>query len=141
MTDATTCDLLIRNALLFDGSGAAARTGDLAVTGDRIAALGDLQNWHARGSIEEAIRRMTSLPAERFGLTGRGRLKQNYAADLVLFDPATIKDRATFEAPTRPSDGIVAVWVNGRAAWRDGRATSTRAGRALRRQQMQSAII
>jgi N-acyl-D-amino-acid deacylase len=91
--------------------------------------------------IEEAIRRMTSLPAERFGLTARGRLKQGYVADLVLFDPKTIKDRATFEAPMQASDGVIAVWVNGKAAWRDARATSIRSGRALRRQQMQSAII
>jgi N-acyl-D-amino-acid deacylase len=91
--------------------------------------------------MEEAIRRMTSLPAERFGLTARGRLKQGYVADLVLFDPATIKDRATFESPMQVSDGVVAVWVNGKGAWRDGSATSIRAGRALRRQHMQSAII
>ena len=87
--------------------------------------------------IEEAVRRMTSLPAERFGLTGRGRLKQNYAADLVLFDPKTVKDRATFEDPKQFSIGIAAVWVNGKSVWRDGKATSARPGRALRRQQMQ----
>jgi N-acyl-D-amino-acid deacylase len=90
--------------------------------------------------MQEAIRRMTSLPAERFGLTGRGRLKQSYAADLVLFDPETVKDRATFENPKQVSAGIIAVWVNGELAWRDGRSTGTRAGRALRRQQMQTAL-
>jgi N-acyl-D-amino-acid deacylase len=90
--------------------------------------------------MEEAIRRMTSLPAERFGLTGRGRLKQNYAADLVLFDPSTVKDRATFEDPKQASQGIVAVWVNGRSVWRDGASTGARPGRALRRQQMQIAL-
>jgi N-acyl-D-amino-acid deacylase len=90
--------------------------------------------------MEEAIRRMTSLPAERFGLTGRGRLKQNYAADLVLFDPHSVKDRATFENPKQVSAGIVAVWVNGRAAWRAGKSTGARAGRALRRQDMQTAL-
>ena len=90
--------------------------------------------------MEEAIRRMTSLPAERFGLTGRGRLKQNYAADLVLFDPSTVKDRATFEDPKQVSAGIVAVWVNGKSVWRDGKSTGARPGRALRRQQMQIAL-
>jgi N-acyl-D-amino-acid deacylase len=90
--------------------------------------------------MEEAIRRMTSLPAERFGLTGRGRLKQNYAADLVLFDPRTVKDRATFEDPKQVSDGVVAVWVNGESVWRDGAATMARPGRALRRQDMQTAL-
>lgn len=91
-------------------------------------------------SMEEAIRRMTSLPAERFGLTGRGRLKQNYAADLVLFDPHTVKDRATFENPKQVSAGIVAVWVNGKAVWRADKSTGARAGRALRRQDMQTAL-
>lgn len=86
--------------------------------------------------MQEAVRRMTSLPAERFGLTGRGRLKQNYAADLVLFDPKTVKDRATFEDPKQFSAGIAAVWVNGKSVWRDGETTSARPGRALRRQQM-----
>lgn len=90
--------------------------------------------------MEEAIRRMTSLPAERFGLTGRGRLKQSYAADLVLFDPHSVKDRATFENPKQVSAGIVAVWVNGKAVWRDGKSTSARPGRALRRQDMQTAL-
>jgi N-acyl-D-amino-acid deacylase len=90
--------------------------------------------------MEEAIRRMTSLPAERFGLTGRGRLKQSYAADLVLFDPHSVKDRATFENPKQVSAGIVAVWVNGKAVWRDGKSTGARAGRALRRQDMQTAL-
>lgn len=90
--------------------------------------------------MEEAIRRMTSLPAERFGLTGRGRLKQNYAADFVLFDPSTVKDRATFENPKQTSAGIAAVWVNGKAVWRDDAATDARPGRTLRRQQLQSAF-
>lgn len=91
--------------------------------------------------MEEAVRRMTSLPAERFGLIGRGRLIQGYAADLVLFDPKTVKDRATFEKPKQPSQGIVTVWVNGEVVWRDGAATDARPGRALRRQQMQTAIV
>jgi N-acyl-D-amino-acid deacylase len=90
--------------------------------------------------MQEAIRRMTSLPAERFGLTGRGRLMQNYAADLVLFDPKTVKDRATFEKPKQAADGIATVWVNGEIVWRNGESNGARPGRALRRQQMQIAI-
>lgn len=90
--------------------------------------------------MQEAIRRMTALPAERFGLAGRGRLKQGYAADLVLFDPRSVRDRATFEDPKQPSAGIVAVWVNGQAVWRDGRSTGARPGRALRRQELQMAL-
>ena len=83
--------------------------------------------------MEEAIRRMTSLSAERFGLAGRGRLMQTYAADLVLFDPKNVKDRATFEDPKQPAAGIHTVWVNGQAVWRDGNSTGARPGRALRR--------
>ncbi|MEZ5831159.1 MAG: D-aminoacylase [Dongiaceae bacterium] len=90
--------------------------------------------------MEEAIRRMTSLPAERFGLAGRGRLQQAYAADLVLFDPKTVKDRATFEDPMQVSTGIVVTWVNGMAVWREGKATGHRPGRALRRQEMHLAL-
>jgi N-acyl-D-aspartate/D-glutamate deacylase len=87
-------------------------------------------------TMQEAVRRMTSLSAERFGLAGRGKLMQNYFADLVLFDPKTVKDRATFEDPKQPAAGIHGVWVNGVAVWRDGRSTGARAGRALRRHQM-----
>ena len=85
--------------------------------------------------MEEAIRRMTSLPAERFGLIGRGRLKQNYAADLVLFDPSTVKDRATFEDPKRGADRHrrgVGEWQKRVARWQ---STGARPGRALRRHQ------
>ena len=82
--------------------------------------------------LEEAVRRMTGLPAAQFGLTDRGILRPGSYADLVLFDPDTIADRATFEAPTEPAAGIALVMVNGRAVWRDGAATGARPGRALR---------
>ena len=83
--------------------------------------------------LEEAVRRMTSLPAAQFGLIGRGELRPGAHADLVLFDPETISDLATFEQPTRPAAGIAEVFVNGRSVWRDGAATGNRPGRALRR--------
>jgi N-acyl-D-aspartate/D-glutamate deacylase len=82
-------------------------------------------------SLEAAIRTMTSLPADRFRLAGRGRIEAGAFADLVVLDPERIRDRATFEAPHAFPDGIEAVVVNGRVAW-DGR-TRERAGRALRR--------
>ena len=70
--------------------------------------------------LEEAVRRMTSLPAGRFGLSDRGLLKVGAYADLTLFDPERLIDRATFEQPQRPADGISLVVVNGRIVWRDG---------------------
>ncbi|MFZ4689822.1 MAG: N-acyl-D-amino-acid deacylase family protein [Polymorphobacter sp.] len=68
----------------------------------------------------EAVRRATALPAAMIGLVDRGWLRPGMAADVTLFDPATIIDRATIEQPVRPSIGIAAVIVNGRFAWRDG---------------------
>jgi N-acyl-D-amino-acid deacylase len=85
-------------------------------------------------SLTEAIRKMTSLPARRFGLSHRGRIAPGYAADLVLFDPATIKDEATFAEPKRPARGIVKVWVNGTVVWEQGKAAGPRPGKLLRRQ-------
>jgi N-acyl-D-amino-acid deacylase len=86
--------------------------------------------------MQEAIRRMTSLPADRFGLKGRGRLLPGHHADLVLFDPATVLDRATFENPKQPAAGIDTVFVAGVAVWQNGKATGARPGKALRRQLM-----
>ena len=87
--------------------------------------------------LAEAVRRMTGLPAQRFGLSGRGRLAPGAYADITVFDPGTIIDRASFAEPTIPAAGIPLVLVNGEAVWRDGAATGARPGRALRRQQMQ----
>ncbi|MBX6367530.1 MAG: D-aminoacylase [Rhodospirillales bacterium] len=83
--------------------------------------------------LEEAVRKMTSLPAAEFGLRDRGRLAPGFAADLVVFDPSTVIDRATFEAPATPSAGIELVLVAGTPVWRDGRPTGSRPGRVLRR--------
>jgi N-acyl-D-amino-acid deacylase len=86
--------------------------------------------------LEEAVRRMTGLPAARFGLSGRGHVAPGAYADITVFDPATIIDRASFEAPTTPAAGIHLVLVNGVAVWSDGAATGARPGRALRRQRL-----
>lgn len=82
---------------------------------------------------EEAVRRMTSLPAARFGLEGRGTLRPGAHADIVVVDPATVADAATFEMPTAPSVGIEAVFVNGCRVWANGEPTGARPGRVLRR--------
>ena len=81
---------------------------------------------------EEAVRRMTSLAAERFGLAERGRVQEGWWADLVVFDPDVVVDTATYEDPTREPVGISLVVVNGRIAYRDGRHTQVGAGRLLR---------
>jgi N-acyl-D-amino-acid deacylase len=90
-------------------------------------------------SMEEAVRRMTGLPARRFGIPDRGVLREGAFADLVLFDPQTVADTATFEAPISPAAGIDLVMVAGRAVWRDGAATGARPGRAIRLQALQRA--
>ena len=83
--------------------------------------------------MEAMIRKMTSLPADRFGLTGRGRIEPGAFADLVLFDAETIRDTATYEDPHVFPEGLVAVVVNGEVAWSDGSPSIACAGRALRR--------
>ncbi|GAC1309719.1 MAG: D-aminoacylase [Vulcanimicrobiaceae bacterium] len=87
-----------------------------------------------RGTLElgEAIRRMTSLAADQFGLVDRGRIALGAFADLVLFDAAAIVDTATYAQPYAYPQGIDAVWVNGRAVVRDGATTGARPGRTLR---------
>jgi N-acyl-D-amino-acid deacylase len=83
-------------------------------------------------STEEAVRRMTSLPADLFGLADRGRIVAGAHADLVVFDPKTIVDRATYERPFAPPDGVRDVFVNGTAVLRDAAYTGARPGRVLR---------
>lgn len=84
-------------------------------------------------TLEEAIRRMTSLPAAQVGIEDRGRIRVGAAADLVLLDPGRVRDRATFDEPTLTAEGIDRVWVNGEEVYRDGRVTGAQPGRALRR--------
>jgi dihydroorotase/N-acyl-D-amino-acid deacylase len=83
-------------------------------------------------TLEEAVRKMTSRPAIRVGLADRGLLRPGMAADVTVFDPATIRDIATFDNPNRYSVGIRHVIVNGRAIVSDGRITMERPGRPLR---------
>ncbi|MEV7046287.1 D-aminoacylase [Amycolatopsis sp. NPDC051061] len=86
-------------------------------------------------SWEEAIAKMTSRTASAFGLACRGVIAAGAAADVVLFDPATVADRATFTDPARISAGIELVVVNGRIAFETGAVTGLRAGHRLRRPQ------
>jgi N-acyl-D-amino-acid deacylase len=83
-------------------------------------------------TLPDAIRRLTSLPADTLSLAGRGRLKPGALADVVVFDPARIADHATFAAPHRLATGVEQVLVNGRFALRDGQATGAATGRVVR---------
>jgi len=85
-------------------------------------------------SLEEAVRRMTSYPAQRMNLAGVGRIAAGAAADLVLFDPATVADRTTREQPDAPPAGIHAVLIAGQIVAQAGRLLpGPRRGRVLRR--------
>ncbi len=82
-------------------------------------------------SLATAVHKMTGLSAETFGLRGRGFVREGYVADLVLFDPDTVEDAATFEHPEQPSHGISTVIIDGAVAWQDGAGAGERRGRFL----------
>jgi N-acyl-D-amino-acid deacylase len=82
-------------------------------------------------ALEEAVRKMTSLPARHFRLGLRGLLRDGYAADLVVFDPSTVTDRATFEKPHAYAQGVRFVIVNGVVTVRDGTLTKARGGQVI----------
>lgn len=84
-------------------------------------------------SLEEAIRRMTSLPAQHFKIRNKGLIVPGYDADLVIFDPATVQDKATFERPHRFSEGFHFVLVNGRVVVNEGTHTGLRPGKTIRK--------
>ena len=84
-------------------------------------------------SLDHAIRTMTSLPAQVFGLTDRGELRPGAFADLVIFDLAKVVDRATYQSPHALAEGMDWVLVNGQVARRDGEFTGVRAGRVLKK--------
>ena len=85
-------------------------------------------------SLQEAVRRLTSLPASNLELKDRGCLKAGYFADIVVFDPATIQDHATFEKPHQFSTGVSHVMVNGDVALSNGKPTGKATGRVVRGQ-------
>ena len=83
-------------------------------------------------TLEEAVRHLSATPARRLRLSDRGLVREGFVADLVLFDPETIQDRATFEHPRQAAAGMAGVWVGGVLALRDGERTDSRTGRSLR---------
>ena len=82
-------------------------------------------------SVEEAVRRLSALPADNLKLDRRGRLLPGYFADVVIFDPATIQDHATFDRPHQYATGVRDVLVNGVPVLRDGEHTGATPGRAV----------
>jgi N-acyl-D-amino-acid deacylase len=83
-------------------------------------------------TVEEAVRKLTTLPADVLSLSDRGRLKAGAFADVVIFDPKTMQDHATYQKPLQFSTGVTDVFVNGKLALKDGEPTGTPTGRALR---------
>ena len=85
-------------------------------------------------SVSEAVRKMTSLPATNLGIARRGILREGYFADVVVFDPATIQDHATFEKPRQLATGVSEVFVNGVEVVHDGDHTGAKPGRVVKRE-------
>jgi N-acyl-D-amino-acid deacylase len=82
--------------------------------------------------LEEAVRKLAALPCERLGITQRGYLKKGYFADLVLFDPQEIADKADFQNPHQYAVGVKNVWVNGKLVLLNGEPTTERPGRFIK---------
>jgi N-acyl-D-amino-acid deacylase len=101
--------------------------------GNTARVLGEYVRTRKVLTVEEAVRKMTSLPASHFGLAGRGTIVEGAAADLVLFDPARVADLATYAAPHVSPAGMPHVFVNGVAVVTAGAHTGARPGQTLRR--------
>ncbi len=102
-------------------------------TGTFTRVLGNFARENKWFSLEEAVRKMTSMPATRLRLKNRGLIKKGMIADLVLFDPAKVIDNATFASPQTFSDGIQTVFVSGIQIWDKGKITGNLPGKILRR--------
>jgi N-acyl-D-amino-acid deacylase len=84
-------------------------------------------------SLESAVHKMTGLSAQTFGLRDRGKIAVGMKADITVFNPHTIIDRATYDDPTQLADGVVHVFVNGTLSWTEHATTPVRTGRFLSR--------
>ena len=100
--------------------------------GTNARVLGEYVRERGVLTLEDAVRRMTSLPARTFGLRDRGLLREGYWADLVLFDPARVRDKATYAQPHQYSEGFDIVLVNGTVVVEDGKVTGARPGKVIR---------
>ncbi len=99
--------------------------------GNNVRVLGDYVRARHVISLAEAVRKMTSLPAQHFRLGKRGIIREGYAADIVIFDPATVAERSTFEKPHAYATGVPWVIVNGEPVVRAGEITRARPGRIV----------
>jgi N-acyl-D-amino-acid deacylase len=131
----------VSNPLVTYGSDSEeqAEDGPLSMTKAHPRAFGTFSRvlaWYVRKehtmSLEDAVRKMTSLAASRVGITDRGILRPGMMADVTVFDPSTIQDVATYSDPLRYSVGVKYVFVNGKPVMSDGKITDERPGRALR---------
>jgi N-acyl-D-amino-acid deacylase len=100
--------------------------------GNFVRVLAEYVRKDHSATLPDAIRRLTSLPANNLGVKQRGLLKPGYFADVVLFDPATIQDHATFEKPKQLATGVDDVFVNGVQVLKDGKHTGAKPGRVVR---------
>jgi N-acyl-D-amino-acid deacylase len=82
-------------------------------------------------TLEDAVRKMTSFPAARLGLTDRGLLRPGLKADIAVFDPAKVRDTATYAQPHQYAEGVLTVIVNGQVAFENGVMTPARPGRVV----------
>ena len=118
-------------------SSATDRGGDMARTPLAFSGHVHYLSVHVRQRgtliLEEMVRKMTSLPASRFGLRGRGRIEKGYYADLVVFDPGTVSSGSSFDQPAVYPVGVRAVIVNGKVTVENGQHSGALAGRVLRR--------
>ena len=100
--------------------------------GSFIRVLGEFARDRGVITLEEGIRRLTSFPANNLKIERRGQLAPGYFADIVVFDPVRVKDKATFEQPHQYAEGIIHVWVNGKQVIKDGVHTGAMPGRFVK---------
>jgi N-acyl-D-amino-acid deacylase len=105
--------------------------------GNNARVLGTYVRERGVLSLEQAIRKMTGLPAEHFRIANRGLVRPGTAADLVIFDPARVGDAATYEQPHQYATGFAFVIVNGKIVVEDGRQTSERPGQVIAKSLLQ----
>jgi N-acyl-D-amino-acid deacylase len=120
-------------------AGSLAAEGPFLKSNPHPRAYGNFVRWLGRYvrdekivPLAEAIRRLTTLPAGNLGIKDRGRIADGYFADVVVFDPATVQDHATYEKPHQYATGVVHVFVNGRQVLDHGQHTGATPGRVVR---------